>query len=80
MESQQNRRDEGKGTSDFLIDGRIKRIGFGDEAVRKAFLELKTGKFEEKLLVSYMEKAMDRLLMRSPAFLRVLPLALAGPT
>ena len=43
------------------MDAGIKRIGFGDEAVRKAFLELKSGKFEERLLVSYIEKAMDRI-------------------
>ena len=44
-----------------MNNDRIKRVAFGDESIRKAFLELKTGKFEEKKLASYIERAIDDL-------------------
>ena len=44
-----------------MNDGREKKVGFGDESVRKAFLELQSGKFEEKELASQIRKAMDAL-------------------
>lgn len=53
---------EKKGPGGVLNDGRIKRVGFGDESVRKAFLELKSGRFEEKRLAGYIQRAMDDLM------------------
>ena len=40
---------------------RIKKVGFGDESVRKAFEELKAGRFENKKLASYIERAITKL-------------------
>ncbi len=40
-----------------MKDLRIKKVGFGDESIYKAFLELKSGKFEEKMLSGWIEKA-----------------------
>ena len=34
-----------------MIDDRIRLVAFGDESIRKAFLALKSGKFEEKALL-----------------------------
>jgi Txe/YoeB family toxin of Txe-Axe toxin-antitoxin module len=44
-----------------MNNDRIKRVAFGDESIRKAFAELKSGKFEEKKLASYIERAIDDL-------------------
>ena len=44
-----------------MKDGRVKRVGFGDESVYKAFLELQSGKFEEKKLATLIQKAIDDL-------------------
>jgi Txe/YoeB family toxin of Txe-Axe toxin-antitoxin module len=44
-----------------LKDERIKRVAFGDESIRKAFFELKSGKFEEKKLSEYIERAIGDL-------------------
>ena len=40
---------------------RTTRVAFGDERIRGAFLELKSGKFEEKDLAKHIQKAIDRL-------------------
>lgn len=44
-----------------MNDGRIKRVAFGDEAIQNAFKELKKGKFEEKKLASFIQRAIDDL-------------------
>jgi len=36
---------------------RVKRVAFADEGVKKAFDELKTGRFEEKQLAGFIERA-----------------------
>lgn len=40
---------------------RAKRVAFGDESIRKSFEELKSGKFEEKRLAVYIERAISDL-------------------
>jgi hypothetical protein len=42
-------------------DNRIKMVGFVDEHTRDAFLELKSGKFEEKQLATFIEHAINDL-------------------
>ena len=44
-----------------MNNDRIKRVAFGDEAIQKAFEDLKTGRFEEKNLASYIQRAIDDL-------------------
>ena len=44
-----------------MNDDRVKLVAFGDEAVQKAFEELKKGRFEEKQLVSHIQRAIDDL-------------------
>jgi Txe/YoeB family toxin of Txe-Axe toxin-antitoxin module len=44
-----------------LKEDRVKLVSFGDEAVQKAFEELKQGKFEEKQLVSHIQRAIEDL-------------------
>lgn len=44
-----------------MKDNRVKTVGFIDEPTQKAFLELKSGKFEEKELASFIERAIDDL-------------------
>jgi Txe/YoeB family toxin of Txe-Axe toxin-antitoxin module len=61
MESTQDCRTEKERISDSLSDLRIKGVAFGEESIRKAFLELKSGRFEEKELADHIEKAIDRL-------------------
>ncbi len=61
VESGKDRRDEEKRIGDLLKDGRSKKVGFGDESIYKAFLELKSGKFEEKKVASFIQKAIDDL-------------------
>ncbi len=52
---------EEEGAGGCLKDNRIKSVGFIDEATYKAFLELKAGKFEEKELASFIERAIKDL-------------------
>lgn len=40
---------------------REKRVGFADEGIQKAFLELKRGKGAEQELCGFLEKAFDKL-------------------
>jgi Txe/YoeB family toxin of Txe-Axe toxin-antitoxin module len=61
MESWKDRRDEKERISGFLKESRAKKVGFGDESIYKAFLELRAGKFEEKKLASFIQKAIDKL-------------------
>jgi Txe/YoeB family toxin of Txe-Axe toxin-antitoxin module len=61
VEPQQNRRPEKEGLGGSLNDGRIKRVAFGDEAIQNAFEELKKGRFEEKKLASFIQRAIDDL-------------------
>jgi hypothetical protein len=42
-------------------DNRKKKVVFIDQSVYKSFLELKSGRFEEKELASYIERAIDDL-------------------
>lgn len=44
-----------------MNDNRIKRVGFIDDQTYKAFLELKSGKFEEKELASFIDRAIGDL-------------------
>ena len=44
-----------------MIDNRVKSVGFADEKLRGAFLELKAGKFEEKELATFIERAIRDL-------------------
>lgn len=44
-----------------MNDDRVKRVAFGDESIRKAFLELRSGKFEEKRLSEYIQRAIEDL-------------------
>ena len=44
-----------------MKDDRIKKVVFIDGQVYKSFLELKSGKFEEKELASYIERAIKDL-------------------
>lgn len=44
-----------------MTDQRIKSVAFADEKLRKAFDELKSGKFEDKQLASEIDGAMDAL-------------------
>ncbi|MDE1811032.1 MAG: hypothetical protein KGH66_03255 [Candidatus Micrarchaeota archaeon] len=53
------------------MDERIKRVAFGDESIHKAFIELKSGKFEEKTLATYIQKAIDDLKMNPLAGIRI---------
>jgi len=41
---------------------RKKRIAFADESLKKAFEDLKSGKFEDKALAEFLNRAMDDLL------------------
>ncbi len=52
---------EEKGPSDCLNDNRVKSVGFIDESTREAFFKLKNGKFEEKELASFIERAIRDL-------------------
>ena len=52
---------EKKRPGDCLSDNRIRRVGFIDERTQKAFLELKSGRFEEKELASLIERAIKDL-------------------
>ena len=61
MEPREDRGDEEKRIGGFLKDSRTKRVGFGDESIYKAFLELQSGKFEEKKLASFIQNAIDEL-------------------
>ncbi|HUC38900.1 MAG TPA: hypothetical protein VL944_02100 [Candidatus Acidoferrum sp.] len=40
---------------------RIKHVAFGDDSIYRAFIELKEGRFEEKQLASYIQRAIDDL-------------------
>ncbi len=44
-----------------MSDNRVKHVAFVDEKLLATFSELKSGKFEEKQLVSYIERAIDDL-------------------
>jgi Txe/YoeB family toxin of Txe-Axe toxin-antitoxin module len=44
-----------------LNDNRIKRVAFGSESIRKAFLELKTGRFEDRKVAGYIQDAINEL-------------------
>jgi hypothetical protein len=44
-----------------MNDGRIKTVAFIDFSTRSAFLQLKSGKFEEKNLAKYIENAIEDL-------------------
>jgi len=44
-----------------MTSDRIKSIGFADGRVKKAFYQLKSGKFEEKQLFKFLERAIDDL-------------------
>lgn len=40
-----------------MNDNRIKKVGFADEKIKKAFYELENGRFEEKQLKASLDKA-----------------------
>lgn len=44
-----------------MNENRRKLVAFGDESIRKAFLELKSGRFEDKKVAGYIQKAIDEL-------------------
>ena len=44
-----------------MKDNRLKIVGFGDDSLYKAFQELKSGKFEDKELASFIQRAIDDL-------------------
>lgn len=44
-----------------MKNDRIKKVVFVDQSLYKSFLELKSGKFEEKELASYIQRAIDDL-------------------
>lgn len=46
---------------DKVNDNRIKSVAFADESIHKAFLDLKHGKFEEKELASFIDRAINDL-------------------
>ena len=48
-------------TGGGLNENRIKLVGFGDGPVYKAFQNLKSGKFEEKELALFIQRAIDDL-------------------
>lgn len=41
--------------------GRIKKVGFADESVKKAYHALESGKFEEKQLFKFLKRAIEDL-------------------
>ena len=43
------------------MDERIKEVGFADEKTKEAYLKLKEGKFEEKQLFDFLNRAIDDL-------------------
>jgi Txe/YoeB family toxin of Txe-Axe toxin-antitoxin module len=47
--------------SDNLKENRIKIVGFVDNSLYKAFQQLKSGKFEEKELASFIQRAINDL-------------------
>ena len=52
---------EEKGFGAKMKDNRTKLVGFADVKIESAFLELKSGKFEEKQLTVFIERAMTDL-------------------
>lgn len=52
---------EKEGSGGCLKDTRIKTVGFADEQIQSAFAELKSGKFEEKELASFIDRAIKDL-------------------
>jgi len=42
-------------------DGRVKRVGFAEESLRKAYDSLKAGRFEDRQTYEYLGKAFDEL-------------------
>jgi len=52
---------KGRGSGCLKQDNRLRKAVFADQSVYKSFLELKSGKFEEKELASYIQRAIDDL-------------------
>jgi hypothetical protein len=44
-----------------LNDKRVKKVGFASESVRDAYFQLKSGRFEEKQLYGFIERAIADL-------------------
>ncbi|MDE1870391.1 MAG: type II toxin-antitoxin system YoeB family toxin [Candidatus Micrarchaeota archaeon] len=44
-----------------MIDGRKKRVAFATKEIENSFIQLKSGKFEDKRLVLDIESAIDKL-------------------
>ena len=61
LESCENTRAEGKAFGGCMNVERAKHVAFADESIRDAFLELKSGSFEEKQLAEQIQKAIDGL-------------------
>ena len=58
MGSRRNQENDGKRTFDKM---REIKVGFASEEIKKAFDELKSGKFEDKQLYEFLERAIDDL-------------------
>jgi len=58
MGSRRNQETDGKRTFDKM---REIKVGFASEEIKKAFDELKSGKFEDKQLYEFLERAIDDL-------------------
>lgn len=43
------------------MDERIKEVAFADESLKEAYFKLKDGKFEDKQLFEFINKAIDNL-------------------
>lgn len=52
---------EEKGFGDCQINTRTKIVGFIDVKIQKAFIELKSGRFEERELTTFIERAITDL-------------------
>ncbi|MEK6935346.1 MAG: hypothetical protein AABW67_01020 [Nanoarchaeota archaeon] len=53
------------------MDDRIKEVAFADETVKEAYFKLKDGKFEDKQMFDFINRAIDNLKQNSQSGVRI---------